>query len=200
MDKFEIRSYEGVAAPKVTGRTIEGYAIVFNVESRVMLDPAKKRFFIETIEPGSITEDLIKRSDIRALSEHNRERMLARSYNGEGTLQLTIDDVGLKYRFEAPNTPDGNYNIEMINRGDIFGSSFAFWSDEKKNVAYEKRSDGMLLRRVKKIDLITDVSIVSKPAYMQTSVAVRSLDEYFENQSDYKYKEEINELRDLIKI
>ncbi|MEB3372534.1 HK97 family phage prohead protease [Bacteroides sp. CR5/BHMF/2] len=38
--------------------------------------------------------------------------------------QLELDDYGLKYRFEAPSTPDGDFAVEMIKRGDIFGSSF----------------------------------------------------------------------------
>ena len=36
-DKLEIRSYGGDAAPRLDGRTIDGYAIVFNQRSEVCL-------------------------------------------------------------------------------------------------------------------------------------------------------------------
>lgn len=57
---------------------------------------------------------------------------MARSNMGAGSLALSVDDYGLAYKFDAPNTQCGNDAIEMINRGDLFGSSFAFWTDEKK--------------------------------------------------------------------
>lgn len=195
---MEIRSYGENAAPKlIEERTIEGYAVVFGEESRVLFDKVKKRFFVETIEPGAVTEEMFREWDVKALCEHNKERMLARSRQGEGSLALSVDSHGVKYRFVAPNTPDGNYVVEMTKRGDLFGSSFAFTANEKENVRYELRKDGVLLRRVFKIDRMFDVSPVSDPAYMGTEVAVRSLDEYFEEETDERYKEEVAFLRSL---
>ena len=194
---MEIRSYGNSAAPKVSGesRTIEGYAIVFGQESEVLFDKAKKRRFIEVIQPGAVTQELLQRSDVKALLEHNAQRMLARSYNGKGTLTLTVDTHGVKYRFDAPATPDGDYSVEMVKRGDLFGSSFAYATSEK-NVRYEKRSDGMLMRYVDKIEWIGDVSIVSDPAYMGTDVSVRSLQSFFPEDNE-EYKKEVEELRKL---
>lgn len=194
---MEIRSYGNSAAPQVTGesRTIEGYAIVFGQESEVLFDKAKKRRFIEVIQPGAVTQELLQRSDVKALLEHNAQRMLARSYNGKGTLTLTVDSHGVKYRFDAPATPDGDYSVEMVKRGDLFGSSFAYATSEK-NVRYEKRSDGMLMRYVDKIEWIGDVSIVSDPAYMGTDVSVRSLESFFTEDNE-DYKKEVEELRKL---
>ena len=200
MEKMEIRSFGGDAAPKlVDEKTIEGYAVVFGQESRVMFDPQKKRFFIEIIENGAIKDELLRSCDIKALCEHNRERMLARSFNGAGSLSLSVDGHGVKYRFEAPATIEGQYVQEMVKRGDLFGSSFAYITDEKNNVSYEKRSDNMLVRRVKKITRMFDVSVVSDPAYMGTDVNVRSLDAYFE-QPDESYKRDVEELRNQSKI
>lgn len=195
---MEIRSYGESAAPKlIEERTIEGCAVVFGEESRVLFDKVKKRFFVETIEPGAVTEEMFREWDVKALCEHNKERMLARSFNGKGSLALSVDSHGVKYRFVAPNTPDGDYVVEMTKRGDLFGSSFAFITNEKENVRYELRKDGVLLRRVFKIDRMFDVSPVSDPAYMGTEVAVRSLDEYFEKEKDERYKEEASFLRSL---
>lgn len=195
---MEIRSFGENAAPRlVEERTIEGYAVVFGQESRVLYDKTKKRFFVEVIEPGAVTEEMLREWDIKALCEHNKERMLARSFRGAGSLSLSVDSYGVKYRFVAPNTPDGDYVVEMIKRGDMFGSSFAYWADEKKNVRYEMRTDGKLLRRVRSVDRMFDVSPVSDPAYTGTEVSVRSLDEYFEPAADESYKGIVTELREL---
>ncbi|MCP3893901.1 HK97 family phage prohead protease [Bacteroides sp.] len=195
---MEIRSFGGDAAPKlVADRSIEGYAVVFGQESRVMYDRDKRRCFVEVIESGAITEETLRNCDIKALSEHNRERMLARSFKGVGSLSLSVDSHGVKYRFDAPNTQEGEYVVEMVRRGDLFGSSFAYLTDEKANVVYAKRADGILLRSVKKIDRMFDISVVSDPAYMGTDVAVRSLDQYFEAPNE-SYKEEVSELRNLL--
>lgn len=194
---MEIRSYGDSAAPKlVEERTIEGYGVVFGQESRVLYDKIKKRFFVEVIQPGAVTEEMLRGWDIKALCEHNRERMLARCFNGSGSLSLSVDSYGVKYRFVAPNTPDGDYVVEMVRRGDMFGSSFAYATSEK-NVRYEKRADGMLLRQVGKIDRMFDVSPVSDPAYMGTEVSVRSLDEYFTDPVSDEYKAQAAELRSL---
>ena len=57
---MEIRSFTELGAPKLSeGRVIEGYAVVFGKESRVMYDEERKRFFVEVIERGAITDELL---------------------------------------------------------------------------------------------------------------------------------------------
>lgn len=196
---MEIRSFSENAAPKLLdGRIIEGYAVVFERESRIMFDREKKRYFIEKISRNSVTEADLNGWDIKALIDHQKGRLLARSFNGKGTLSLSVDEYGVKYRFEAPETNDGNYAVEMIRRGDIFGSSFAYVTDEKESVKYTKRSDGLLLRDVNKLHRMFDVSVVTDPAYFGTDVAVRSLDDFFDDNDD-SWKKDLEETRSLIK-
>lgn len=196
---MEIRSFTDLGAPKVTGRTVEGYAIVFNQESRVMYDREKKRAFVEIIEKGAVTDELLRSCDIKALLEHNKERLLARCFRGMGSLALEIDEYGLKYRFEAPNTVDGDFAVEMISRGDIFGSSFAYYTDDKDKtkVTYSMK-DGLLVRSVHKIDRISDISPVSNPAFFGTDVTVRSMDA-IEKELNPVYNEYLIELNNLRK-
>lgn len=198
---MEIRSFTELGAPKVTdGRTIEGYAIVFNKESRVMYDTEKQRAFIEIIESGAVTEELLRNCDIKAVLEHDKRRLLARCNRGSGTLSLEIDEYGLRYRFSAPNTVDGDFAIEMIKRGDIFGSSFAYYANDKdaRKVSYSKR-DGLLVRTVHVIDRISDVSPVSDPAFYGTDVTVRSIDDIErELNGEEEYITNINNLEKLI--
>lgn len=199
---MEIRSfYEERAMPKVEAdtRNIEGYAVVFEKESRMMVDWWTGKKFVEVIKRGAVTNDDLKQWDIKALAEHDKSRLLARSFNGTGSLTLTVDDYGVKYRFESPKTVEGDNAIEMIKRGDIFGSSFAYTTDETANVTYTKRPDGSMLREVSKLDKMYDVSVVTDPAYFGTDVTVRSLDGLIdEPPKDESYKQDIADLRSLI--
>lgn len=198
---MEIRSFsEERAIPKVIedSRIIEGYAVVFEKESRMMFDWFRERKFVEVIKRGAVTDADLKKWDIKAVAEHNKSRLLARSFNGVGTLTLSVDDYGVMYRFEAPNTAEGDNALELIRRGDIFGSSFAYTTDESSNVVYTKRSDGSMLREVTKLDRMYDVSIVVDPAYFGTDVTARSLDGIIDEPKDESYKQEAAELRSLI--
>ena len=191
--KMEIRSFMGgKCQPMIReaveegkeSRTISGYAIVFGVESRILADYWDN--YREIIEPGAITEERLKDMDIKMTMYHNREKILARSNKGEGTLKISVDEVGVHYEFDAPNTVDGDTALELVKRGDLSGSSFMFWTDEKSGVSYEKRSDGIMLRRVKTIGMIYDMTIAADPAYEQTSVKAREAYSQFEKPEERK--------------
>ena len=180
----QIRAFANAGVPHILraadgteSRTIEGYAIVFNQRSQLIMDWEAYRLVEEIIPPSAVSADLLRGCDIIADLEHDPSRMIARANKGSGTLTLTLDDTGLKYSFEAPNTTDGDYALEMVRRGDLFGSSFAYSTDEQVNVTYTKDGD-TLIRNVNKIDAIYDVAIVANPAYLQTSVEARSADEH----------------------
>lgn len=201
MKNLEIRSFGGDAAPKIEGRTIDGYAIVFNKRSEVMIDWSAEeglRRFVEVVSPTAISDNLLQQSDIKALVEHNRERLLARYNRGKGTLELTIDEHGLRYKFEAPKTNDGDYAVEMVSRGDISGSSFAF---RVKDEDTDWVKDGKLwVRTINKFSSIHDVTITTDPAYTQTEVNVRSIEEMEESEERHEeklkpYKAKIQKLR-----
>lgn len=191
--KMEIRSFMGGKCQPMLreaveegkeSRTISGYAIVFGVESRILADYWDN--YREIIEPGAITEERLKDMDIKMTMYHNREKILARSNKGEGTLKISVDEVGVHYEFDAPNTVDGDTALELVKRGDLSGSSFMFWTDEKSGVSYEKRSDGIMLRRVKTIGMIYDMTIAADPAYEQTTVAAREAYSHFEKPEERK--------------
>ena len=138
------------------------------------------------IEPTAL-EGILEKSDILCLLNHNEDRgILARSKYGTGSLELSIDDTGLKYRFEAPNTALGDELLEGLKRGDISTSSFAFTIDKD---TWTKKDDGSYLRTINQFKELFDVSPVYKEAYPDTSVALRKmkdieqedLKEYFQN-------------------
>lgn len=143
-------------------RQVEGYALVFNKESNDLGG------FTEVIEPTAL-ENVLEKSDILCLLNHNEDRgVLARSQYGKGSLSLEIDNTGLKYRFEAPNTALGDELLEGLKRGDISTSSFAFTIEKD---TWTKK-DGKYLRTINKFKQLFDVSPVYRPAYNDTSVRI----------------------------
>lgn len=152
-------------------RIVEGYAIVFNQQSRKLYDRASKKVFTEVIDPRAITNAFLAEQDIKMLYNHSNDMLLARSTFGIGTLQYEVDEYGVKYRFEMPNTTVGNDVLELIRRGDVFGCSFAF-SYAKDGVRDEKKN-GQNYRTVIQMASIDDFSIVVDPAYLGTYVCTR---------------------------
>lgn len=181
-DKKEIRSLRRAPEGNAESRTIVGYAIVFDSESRILCDWGGE--FVETIERTAVTQELIDNADVKCLFNHNREALLARSNQGKGTLKLTIDEVGLRYEFEAPATIDGDKVLELVRRGDIVGSSFAFSCSGEDACRYYEDADGMLHRVVSRITGLYDVSPVIDPAYTETSVEARSWEKPVEEQRE----------------
>lgn len=177
-------------------RHIEGYAIVFNSLSNDLGG------FREIIEQGAITDELIKNSDILCLMNHDIKRgVLARSYQGRGSLKLEIDEHGLHYSFDAPNTDLGDEVLEGIRRGDISKCSFAFVCGEDN---WTKDENGEYIRHVKKIKNLYDVSLVYHPAYDETEVKAdtRGLDELKAQEANNIVKEnsesDMNDKQELI--
>jgi len=151
-------------------RMVEGVAIVFNSDSVDM-------GFVETIEPTAISDETIKSSDVFAYLDHNENRgVLARCRYGKGSLDLWIENDGLHYRFEAPQTQLGDELLSYLTRGEITASSFAFTVAQGGDI-WSRGDDGTLKRRITKIERLFDVSPVFTPAYETTSVAKRKVEE-----------------------
>lgn len=165
----EIRSLEEAEFRTIPEtRTISGYALIFNQESQDLGG------FVEIIDRNAL-DGVLEKSDILALYNHMEDKVLARSTNLQGTLSLEIDQRGLKYRFQAPNTTLGNEVLDAIQRGDLRNSSFDFTTNEN-GVKWERRGD-KYVRNIKQFDMLYDVSPVFRPAYTQTSVDARSLEQ-----------------------
>ena len=185
----EIRGSNFNLSQTEDSRIVEGYAIVFNSESRDLGG------FTEIISPEAI-EGVLEKSDVLALLNHSQERgILARSKYGSGSLELSVDSTGLKYRFEAPKTSLGDELIEGLKRGDISTSSFAFTIDSD---SWTKKQDGTYLRTITKFREIFDISPVYKEAYPDTSVALRRLDEVNSQEEKEDLTEYFNDLRNKI--
>ena len=156
-------------------RKVCGYAVVFNSLSEDLGG------FREIILPSAITQETINNSDIIFLLDHKQDRgILARSTKGDGSLKLSVDDKGLYFEFEAPNTALGDELLEGLKRHDYSKCSFAFTVGEDE---YKKDNNGTVIRTIKSIRQLYDCSVVVNPAYEETSVTVdeRGLQKFLED-------------------
>ena len=184
MENIEYRNFNVELRGEEESRHVEGYGSVFNSRS---LDLGG---FQEIIAPGAF-DGVIERSDVKALLDHDPKRgILARSRNGQGSLQLSVDERGLRYEFDAPHTNLGDEVVEGLKRGDYSQSSFAFTVEDE---TWTKEEDGTYLRTINKIGGLYDISIVANPAYTDTSVALRSLDEFKAKAQEVPVQEEVRE-------
>ena len=150
MGTIEVRDADG------DDMVLEGYAAVFNSETDL-------GHFREVIKPGAF--DDVMTNDVRALINHDPNLILGRTENG--TLELSTDERGLKYRVKLGNQSYAKDFYESVKRGDISQSSFAFTiKDQSWN---EERT----VRSVDKVRQLLDVSPVTYPAYAAATVQAR---------------------------
>src|SRR3990167_391335 len=145
-------------------KKMTGYAAVFNSPTDI------GGFFREQIAPGAFAKS-IGNDDVRALFNHNEMHVLGRSSNK--TLALAEDAKGLRFDVEPPDCMCAKDLMMQIKRGDITQCSFQFIS---KREEWDETGD-VPLRTLLEVELI-DVSPVTFPAYADTSVGVRSLQEW----------------------
>lgn len=179
---------EGEDVMNESGRTLSGYALKWNTWSQVLNDEGY--LFRERLLPSCAPQEFLDSQDVICLLEHTTGRILGRSSHGKGTLKLTADEVGVKFVVEAPHTADGDTAIELVRRGDYSGCSFAFRPDDE-SVIWGKDEEGIPTRTITKFLMMSDVSIVSHPAYVQTSVSVRDRMKVEENLKEEAKKAEM---------
>ena len=194
MNNKEIRAMETIKAVDDEKMIVEGYALRFNTLSNDLGG------FVETISPEALKEaDL---SDVRCLIDHDSSKVLGRTTSE--TLELKVDDEGLYFRTQLPNTTYAKDLYENIRLGNINQCSFGFILDENGD-EFEKREDGLFKRTLRKIKSLFDVSIVTYPAYNDTQVApaLRSIEQIKEQElADIKAKqqEEVRKQTELLKM
>ena len=147
------------------GVTIEGYAILFDTLSE-NLGWFKERI-VSTAFDGILGE-----TDCRCLFNHNESLILGRE--SAKTLRLEKRDVGIWMENDLPDTQYARDLEISINRGDITQQSFGFIV---KTDSWEyNRDTNEETRVVLEVKELLDVSPVTFPAYVDTTIAKRSRD------------------------
>ncbi len=158
--------------------TVYGRAIAFESPSNNLPN------FVEIIHRGAITQELLDNCDVYCRVNHDDNYIMARSNHGKGSLHLELDDNGLNYSFEIPQTEKGKELAEHIRRGEITQSSFSFVIAEDGR--HFERRDGKTIHHIDKIAYLYDVAPVFLPAYNATSCSLRTgeLLEAFEKENN----------------
>jgi hypothetical protein len=184
---IELRQTEDGEKPIITG-----YASVFDSLSEDLGG------FRETVSKGAFYRSLKEAADIRALVDHDSGRIIGRTTSG--TLRAWEDSTGLRVEIDPPDTSVARDLLTSIERGDVTGMSFGFIVREDD---WSQDDDG-ITRELRDVDIF-DVSVVTFPAYPDTSVAVRSLEvwradtvEKTDEPVDESWREEIKANRDRI--
>ena len=154
---FEVRSENN----KIV---VEGYAARFDDETVI------GGKFAERVARGAF--DGADMTNTVALFNHDWNMPLARVGKG---LNLSVDEVGLRYRFELGEQSYAKDLAENIRMGNVSTSSFGFTVADD---SWERR-DGMNLRTIQSVGTLFDVSPTTQGAYPTTEVALRSMEAAF---------------------
>ncbi|WP_195517852.1 HK97 family phage prohead protease [Weissella cibaria] len=170
LDAGELRAGQGDSIGQIAG-----YALIFGT-------PSTNLPFIEVIENHAL--DGVDLSKVLALYNHDFANVLGRV--DSGTLKLDVDDHGLHFTLDIPDTTLGHDVYTQIKNGNLRGLSFRFTladgGETWKNV------NGKPVRYISAISSMREISIVSVPAYDDTSVEVTRSFKEFTKQSEYKAK------------
>lgn len=164
---------------------IEGYAAVFETETDL-------GWCKEIISRDAFNE--CNMSDCVLKYNHNDNCLiLARTRNK--SLELLVDNKGLKIRAKLIDTTQNRDIYKMIKAGLLDKMSFAF-SVRKQEWDYEND-----VRRITDISQLFDVSVVDVPAYEDTEIYARDKDGYEKEKNEYiEEKTEKEKLKLLLSL
>ena len=153
---------------------VEGYAVVF--DSTTDLGWRKEVIDRNAFEGCDMTDVCMKYN-------HSDELLImARTRNN--SLQLFVDERGLRIRAELIDTTQNRDLYKMIQSRLLDKMSFAFTVAEEE-IDYETDT-----RRILRIDKLFDVAVVDVPAYEATSIYARNKEQDKEERQKYEEKKE----------
>ncbi|MFA9354719.1 phage major capsid protein [Pediococcus pentosaceus] len=160
---------------------ISGYALKFDTPSKDLGG------FVEVLDKDSLSD--IELDGIKLLNNHDFSQVLASSPE---TMILTVDSTGLK--FEADLDPEVSFAKDVyqnVKNGNLDKCSFGFATDEDE---FTKEGE-QVVRHIKKINSLFDVSIVAIPAYDDTDVQIakRSFDQFLNLNKEKKEPKNMTE-------
>lgn len=164
---------------------IEGYAAVFEQETD--LGWCKEIISRDAFNDCNMSDCVLK------YNHNDNCLILARTRNK--SLELIIDNKGLKTRAKLIDTTQNRDIYKMIQAGLLDKMSFAF-SVRKQEWDYETDT-----RRITAISQLFDVSVVDFPAYDGTEIFARSKEAYEEEKRKYQeFKNEKEKLKLLLSL
>lgn len=160
-DGTERRSAAAAELRAGSGRTLSGYAAVWDAPARI------GDAFDEVVRRGAFAKSLASGAEVFLLAHHDFAQPLAR--RGNGSLQLREDHRGLAFEAALPETRAADDVLALARSGTLAGASFAFRVPDGGD-HWPTRNKRELLR----VDLI-EVSAVAQPAYAATTISARAM-------------------------
>lgn len=143
---------------------LEGYALKFEKETELW------KGFKEVIRKGAL--DNTDMSRVFLLFNHNDDVILAGTSNN--SLELQVDDIGLKFRAELVDTQTSKEVYTLAKQGLLTKCSFSFRT-AKNGYKYSRTDDSNELGEIVDIETLYDVAVVTYPAYDDTEVYARDI-------------------------
>jgi len=128
-----------------------------------------------------------RRIDVPMLWNHDDSKPLARTTNG--TLRIEKTDKGLAFEADPVATPTAAEVLTLIRSKTIYGSSFAF-TVNAKGETWEEDERGNVTRTITEAAGLFDVSPVTRAAYPNSSVGLRSLSAWREARGLVHHRDE----------
>jgi HK97 family phage prohead protease len=159
---------EIVVETRSNGReVIRGLAIPYN---RLSVDLGG---FRERILPGAFDKILSRqrgKGEIVSYFNHDPNWLLGRE--SAGTLEITVDDRGISYVVEPPDTQAGRDVLALVRSKNLRGSSFSFTVSQRGGERFTTDENGRAIREVVEASGLFEMGPVVQPAYPSTSAAV----------------------------
>lgn len=146
---------------------VQGYGAVFYRADNPGTEYWLFSDLVERIGRSSFDRSLSEKEDVRALFNHDVNQIMGRT--AAGTLRLSVDQIGLRYEFDLPDSPNGQNLLQSLERKDVTGSSFSF---DMLKVQYSEEND-YFVRETLDVRLY-DVGPVTFPAYTAATAGLRA--------------------------
>lgn len=167
VNAVEERDDQGVVSNRMI---IEGYAVLFDTPQTYQYGNTT---YTEQISRGALDNTDMKRTVLR-YNHDDSVMALARVKNG--SLVLTVDEIGLRVWAELLDTQTNRDLYKSIQNGLIDEMSFAF-TVAPGGDKWEYEDDYMkVTRTINAIETLYDVSVVDTGFYEKTQVYARALD------------------------
>lgn len=160
---MSLRRFAVEARAELDGMVLRGYASVFDQAADL---PGHSEVMARSAFDKALADESV---DVRALWNHNADHLLGRQ--SSGTLRLRVDDDGLAFEVDLPDTSVGRDVAELVRRGDLSGASFGFLPGDDE---WSTRG-GVRTRTHLSVERLVDVSPVTWPAYAGASVSMRAV-------------------------
>jgi len=172
-DLIRMGSMEVRAKDEGDGRTLFGYAAMFNEDTEIH---SWEGDFIERIAPGAFRKTLKEsRDQVKILFNHGMDPQIGDKPLGRASM-LKEDKTGLYMEVPLSRTSYNEDLIALLGDGALDGMSFRF-SVVKDTWEEPAKRNGLPIRTLNEVRLM-EAGVVTFPAYSATTAGVRSRESF----------------------